>query len=68
MIKTYDYVTVLAGSRLMIQAPGWDGDRPETQKNLEVVLFSDIVVSVADEVTGNQMRVINTFDDKDPVV
>ena len=67
MIKMHDYVTVLAGSRIMIQAPGWDGDRPETQNNLEIVLFSDLVVCVADDMTGNQMRVLNTTHDPDAV-
>lgn len=67
MIKMHDYVTVLAGSRIMIQAPGWDGDRPETQNNLEIVLFSDLVVCVADDMTGNQMRVLNTTHNPDAV-
>ena len=40
------YVNIPKGTILVVANPGWDGDIPETQYDIEVVLLEDVPVCI----------------------
>lgn len=43
-----DYITILKGTRVRVENPFWDGDKPETEFYYEGILDADICVEVRD--------------------